>query len=132
MINIRTLKPSEFEMINGWQKEEIGYGFEFWMLPPTTFVVEVNETPVAAVSLILTNCHAISQIENLVGNPAKRNERREAIPHLINFVCEYAKSFGSRRIYMNAYVDKLKEKYESFGFTKASDNLSLLWKDIGG
>lgn len=130
MIKIRTLKPEDIKMVSSWHIEEVGTEIEGWMLPPTTFIAELNDTPMLCLSLALTNCTGIAQMENLVGNPAFKAIRKECLEPLVHFVCDYAKMFGARRIYMNAYIDKLKDKYESLGFTKATETLSLLWKDI--
>lgn len=130
MITIRDYAPSDHENLVRWHK---GYGINEvprYLIPPTTYLAECNGKPVGSVSLILTNCHGVALIENLIGDKEQNAVRDRAIPVLIKYAEEEAKKRGIRIVFMNAIVDKLKTKYESFGYRKASDNLSMLIKEL--
>lgn len=129
MINIRQITGDDFFLINAWYRER-GLGVPPEQLhPPTTYIADVNGDPVLSVSLVLTNCTAVGMIENLITKPNSELSR-EALPEVIRFIEIKAKEWGVKYLFMNAVVEKLKTKYEEFGFKRKADTFQYLFKEI--
>lgn len=98
----------------------------------STFIVEYNSTPVAALSMYFTNCQSFCLLENLVGNPqwALSEIRKDAINFLINYVEKRAKQQGFKRVIGFTTKDALVRRYQDIGYEILNENLISVVKEL--
>lgn len=118
-------------MIQAWWREYNMPVPSKGMYPSTSYVAEVNGEPVASACLFMTNAKAASFFENLVSNPSKKKERREAVPALFKYIESVAIAYGYTHLVIMSYREGLKKRYEDLGFEKTMDGITLLAKKIG-
>lgn len=132
MIKIRTWDPDEdFGMICAWGLEIGNAMTEKEIYPPTTYIAEYNGIPILSCSLLLMNAPGCAKVENLVGNPAFKDERKEALPMMFRHIEEIAKAWGYKHLVLFSYIEKLSEKYEMLGYRKTLSGVSTFHKRIG-
>lgn len=99
------------------------------MLPDTTYLITVDGTPIAAASLILTNCRWAAMLEHVIANPAVASGlRSSAIDNLELFIRKEAKLAGYKALTVFSYIDGLKRRYKSMGFTPTRSNITTFSK----
>lgn len=130
-MNIRLYKHSDYEIIKGWwlQINESPPSIE--MLPEDSTFVLTNENnkPIACVNAYLTNSKEVSFVENLIKD-SNSDVKKEDIQKLINYIFNYIKEQGYKRTLCFSYRDKLKKRYQEFGFIKTLDNVSTFCKEL--
>ena len=127
MITFRRATKEDLAMIDGWYLEMGMSKTNPALIPPTTYVAKFNGQPVASAALVLTNCTGVALIENVVGHPAMPALRREALPELFRYLKEMAKDWGAKYLFLSSFEDKVKTRYEEYGFKKKTDNLTLFF-----
>ena len=132
MFSIRKFVRDDFEMIQSWWTKQNEFAPTLDMLPEeSTFICELNKVPMVAITLYLTNSKEFCMLDNFVGNPDMRgNMRSEASRIIINHAEQFAKELGYKSITCLALKDKLKEYYQSFGYTKRFDNVASFNKEL--
>lgn len=132
MIEVRLMDKEGREAMNSWYKEW-GFGPLIEDLtPPTTYVAYFNGEPMATAALVLTNTPKVAFIENIVGNPAMPALRRESMPELLRYIEKQAEMWGIRYLFMGTLNEKVKARYEEYGFKKKTDGMSYYFKELGG
>lgn len=127
--SIRPYSSNDFPMISEWWGSEPA-PLES-MIPETTWVLELAGRPALSVSLILTNVSEYCMVDNFVGNPAlKGPERASASFYLLQYIEDYARTLGYRRLFCISYRSKLKELYERLGFGRTLDDVSTFVKNL--
>jgi len=131
MFNIRQYDDNkDFKEIKRWVSH---HGFSILCLnnfpKNSTFIVEENNKPVAIASIYLSICGNLAFLDNGFGNPDfKGPVRTEAFKTLINFLENYSKALGYKNLMFNTKIEKLKDKYQSWGYK--SENMFVFIKDL--
>lgn len=131
MIQIRTLEGSDFSLLSAWWSEHGMPSPTRDIYPPTSYMCLYDGVPTLSASLFLMNCPGAAKIENLVGNPLLRAERKECVPLLFRHVERIAAAWGYKQLILFSYEDKLKQKYEDLGYVKTLENVTTFSKKIG-
>lgn len=123
---------TDFPMLSRWWAAHSEPGPLETMVPSeSTWVLELDGTPALSVSLILTNIPEYCLVDNLIGNPElKGSQRAEATFILLQYLEQYARDHGYRRLFCLAYRQKLKRLYESLGFGRTMDDVSTFVKSL--
>lgn len=131
MIKIRKMEDYDWEMICSWWNEQRMP--EPWkgMYPLTSFIAEMDGTPMLGASLFLMNCQSAAKIENLVGNPHQKIKRKECVKPMFRFLEELAQAWGYTHAVLFSYEDSLKKYYEELGYVKTLENVTTFSKRIG-
>lgn len=132
MFTIRNFKGNDLEMIQSWWKAQDEFPPTMEMLPPeSTFICEVDDMPLVAITVYLTNSLEFCMLDNFIGNPEYSNNlRREASTFIVKYAEEFAKDMGYKSIMCLALKDKLKEYYQTFGYTLRFENASTFNKEL--
>lgn len=130
MTAFRNIPAHEWEIVKLWWGAAGMKFFRWTDLPQdTSFFATVDDVPVLACSLILTNS-GMAWLEGFVGNPeAAGPARREATKAFLEFLEHVAKSHGARKILCMGPCPELTAYYESIGFRKTA-TVDTLIKEI--
>ena len=126
---IRNYSPSDYQMLCDWWKiycEPAPY--PACMPEESSFVLEINNVPAYALTVLLTNSKEYAYLENFVGNPLINN--KEGAQMIANYAYSFAKDKGYKRVIAFCYKDKLKKRYEELGVIKTLDNLSSFVRSL--
>lgn len=125
---IRPYTIADFEMIQEW-----------WGKPLTldtipvygTFIAESDGIPLLSVTIYLTTGKGLALLENLVGNPAFKGEkRRELAKELAFHVEQWARERDVKKLICLAPNEKLEKRYQELGASIIMKNISCLAKEI--
>lgn len=130
MITITRANRQDLDMVDRWYIERGMSKTNPDLIPPTTYIASINGQPVASAALVLTNCTGVALIENVIGHPGMPALRREALPELFRFLQSMAKDWGARYLFLSSLEDKVKTRYEEYGFKRKTDNISLFSFEI--
>jgi hypothetical protein len=132
MMQIRSYRESDFAMLNEWWRRHDELGPLPSMVPAeTTWVLEIDGCPALSVSLVLTNVPEYCYVENFIGNPELAGPARQsAVADLLQYIEEFARSKGYRRLFCMAHRGPLKQRYQEIGFTQTLDNVGTFSKEI--
>jgi len=133
MITIRNYKDEDFQMISEWWNEAKELGPLPGMMPEeSSFVLEWDGNPIAALTALETNTKSISYIEGFIGNPKPefKSIRKELAPLLWNHAFNYLKNKGFERTICYAGNEKLIQRYEQFGMTALSSGYTALAREL--
>lgn len=128
-LKIRNYKQEDYKEISQWTKDMPVIG-EDLLSKSSTFVLEMNEIPVFALTVYFTNCKEICFLDNFVGNPAMKNERKEHTQLLFTYAEKLAKELGYKRVVCFSNIPKLISKYETFGYSKIMNDTCVLGKGL--
>lgn len=128
-LKIRPFTEADYEVVSGWAKEYPKPSKEL-LTKSSTFVLEVDGKMVFVLTVYFTNCKEICFVENFMGNPELKDERKAHSQLLFTYVEKLAKDFGYKNIVGFSNVDKLTQKYETFGYRKLTDELCALGKGL--
>lgn len=131
-INIRNFNTSDYPMVLSWWKNAKEIPPSINMLPEdSTFIIEYEDKSVACLTVYLTNSKEISYFENFVKNPnIEKDISKQMTQYLVEYVCEFTKTLGYKRIICMSYKEPLKKRYSELGFFKTLDNISTLVKEL--
>lgn len=118
MITIRSYTSADWKMIKEWWhlSGEVG-PFESMMPLDSSFVAELDGSPALAVALYLTNMPEAAFVENFIGNPEVKGEKRkEASQLLADHIARFAKQRGYKCLVCMTEKDVLKKRYVELGF----------------
>lgn len=129
---IRNYTDSDFEMIQSWWTKQNEFPPTKEMLPEeSTFICEYEGVPLTCITVYLTNSLEFCMLDNFIGNPEFSGEkRREASGRIIGWSEVFAMTKGYKSIMCLALKDKLKEYYQTFGYTKRFDNVATFNKEL--
>lgn len=129
---IRSYKDSDYiEIFKWWIKADEIPPFKEMLTKETTFVYEKNDKPLVCISLYLTNCKEIAYLENFVRDPQFLGKEKDtAMRQILDYVENVAKTRGYKRLICFSYKDKVKSKYEEFGYRNTLNNLASFVKEI--
>lgn len=128
-MKIRSFTEADYETVSEWVKEYPTPSKEL-LTKSSTFVLEVDGNMMFVLTVYFTNCKEICFVENFMGNPEFKDERKAHSQLLFTYVEKLAKDYGYKHIVGFSNVDKLTHKYESFGYRKLTDNLCALGKGL--
>lgn len=127
-MNTRAITETDYNMFTEWWK------FFRFPAPPTDIlpnngmggiVVQKGDVDICAGFLYLTNSK-IAWIEYIVSNPDYRKEdRKEAIRHLISELCLIGKEQGYRIFYTSVANENLINRFKEVGFHAGSKATEL-------
>lgn len=129
-MNIRSFKHEDFKMIESWW---IDSGqcppLSGMMTEDGTFILEINNIPSLSMTVFKTQS-SIAYFEGFIKNPnIKKNLHKEG-QILWDHCFSYAKKNGYKQVICYCMVDKLKQKYISYGMNESAKNLSAFVKEI--
>lgn len=132
MYIIRPFTKNDFEMVQAWWKKQDELPPTLDMLPQeSTFICEYNNSPLLAITVYLTNSKEFCILDNFIGNPEMTGKpRKDGSALIIEFAEQFAKDLGYRSMMCMAFKDKLKNYYQSFGYTKRFDNVATFNKEL--
>ncbi len=130
MYNIRNYTSSDYNTISNWSHQR-GMGvLKESMIPSTTYIVEKEGQPVVTGCLFLMNCEAGCMVENILSNPEFDGNREGATQFLFSKLEDKAKNLGYNTMVIFSYEPKIKQLYETLGFTKTLENVTTFAKEI--
>jgi hypothetical protein len=129
---IRPYSKTDFAMLDQWWRTSGELGPLETMIPPeSTWVLEIDKRPALSVSVIRTNVREYCYVENFIGNPELKGPlRKEATLSLLQYIQNYARERGYRRMLCLAHRGPLKARYQEIGFTQTLDNVASFSKEI--
>lgn len=129
MISFIKAKDVDFQILSGWMRE-YGRISDKRLYPPTTYLCLVNDEPVLGASLVLTNVPGVVYIENVIGNPAEKEQRHEALPFFLKYLEGIARDYNAEHVIISTYTDGIKCRYLECGFAEISESLSIFVKNL--
>lgn len=119
---IRLLHTSDLPMLRSWWERSGEVGPTDSMLPrESTFVLEDEEGPLLATSVLLLNTRAIAWCEAFIGNPDRKGaERRRAARAGLDFCERFARFMGRESLFCMATRPELERYYEFLGFQETA------------
>lgn len=132
MFRVRGFKRHEYEIIKGWWDAAGEVAALPGMMPEeSTFVVEFDQIPMAAITVYLTNTKEVAYLENLVGNPKFKGPiRRQGVAQLVRYAESFARSLGYKRLLCMSEKGKLKERYQELGYTPTLSDITTMVREI--
>lgn len=132
MYSIRLYTELDYPEIKRWYKVSTGQLFPKELIPPTTFILELDSAPALSLSAFLTNSDEICYIEGLIGNPdLKGKKRAKGTKALADYCFSYLKDKGYKKVIFYTHIDKLKDKYvKEMGAIMTLSNLSSFVKEL--
>jgi len=126
--NIRPYKHSDFETISSWW---IANGepapINGIMVENGSFVLELDNVPSLALTILLTQSKELAFMEGFIKNPIFKEMSLEPYGFLLwNHCLDYARSFGYKRLIAISDKEKLFSKYERFGMKKTIPSMCFV------
>lgn len=120
---LRRYNGKDYEMVKHWWDLQREQAPTREMLPSeSTWLLYDDESPILCVTLYLLNSKQFAMIDNFIGNPDFKGEkRREGTKFLLRFLEASAKEMGYKSLFCMGSNDKTKEYYKSIGFEKTLD-----------
>lgn len=130
-INIRQYNKEDFSLVKSWWAL-LDKGLSEYTYPEeSSYILEINNKPLACASLYLMNSPIACMMENLISDPKSEIENKSTyINNFMSFLEQKAKDRGYISIIAMTYVDKLKDKYSTLGYKKITDNLTVFAKSL--
>lgn len=127
-MNVRKYTPDDFNILKSWwvQAEEIPPLFTM-LTPEVTFILEENNTILAAVNVLLTNCTEFAYLMGLIKNPTTE---KDVIPVLLDYVEKHTKEQGYKRLMMMSYKPRIKRRYQNLGYSATLNNVTTFVKEL--
>jgi hypothetical protein len=131
MYTIRNYKDSDYDMLSGWWHDSNERAPSRSLTPiDTTYILEVDGTPLLSICLMTTNMKGACFIENFVGNPNMKKERKQYAQTMWDYASDKAKELGYERVIAIPYKAALAEYYKTLGMTQTLDSLISLVKEL--
>lgn len=129
-MNIRNYKKEDFKLIKSWWASVGQYGpTEKQMPEESSFILELNNKPVLAVSAYLTNTD-VAYIENLITDPSFKDNRKVYTNAIMDYIFKFVQLNGYKYAVGFTTHEKLVKRNLNMGFDKAVNNLYLLAKEL--
>lgn len=129
MFNIRNYQHKDYELLSSWFKEVKEITPEQGQLPEeSTFIIEVDSTPAALVSIFLTNVD-ICYMENLIANPGIKN-RKIVVQSLMDYAFDFAKIKGYKYAVGFTMHENLAKRHINIGWDKQLNNAIIVCKEL--
>lgn len=129
-MELRPIQLSDIDMVYGWWKRAglIMPPVDTW--PSTTFIGAIDNVPMYAISLHLTNS-PLAWIENFIANPEiPDTTRKKLVKYGLDQLTAMAKSHGAKYFWAYASHPKLEEYYKELGFTVMQTSLTSMARKI--
>ncbi len=127
---IRNYTLADFETLKSWWVAADEPGPTIEMLPEdSTFILEVDGVPKMSISVYLTNTNYLAYLECFIKNP-EINYKNNYTQQIIDHAEQFARSKGVKILVCLSYREKLKQRYQEFGYHRTLDNLSGFAKQI--
>lgn len=131
-VDIRHYKQSDFPVVESWWAAS-GEAVppSNWLPRHSTFLISVDNTLAACVSVYLTNSKELAYLENVVGNPdLKGPARRAALEALVRHAEAWTKRKGYKRLVLLGYRAPVKKRYLELGYKETLDGVSTFVKEL--
>lgn len=129
MYHIRKYNREDFNLLEGWWKQAGEPGpLPTMMLEDSSFIIEKKTIPVYTLTVYLTNCKEVAYLENFARNPEVKDE--EAGRLLVDYVCNFTKNLGYKRVICLTYKHKLIKQYEKYGMKRVLDHITGFNKEL--
>jgi N-acetylglutamate synthase-like GNAT family acetyltransferase len=100
-------------------------------LPPTSYILTLQDKPALCVSLYFTNNKHVCLVENFVGNPeVKGPMRRVATEILLEFLEREARRNGVTHLHCTATKKAVGERFKEIGFRETATAVSYFVKEL--
>lgn len=130
LYTVRQYNDSDFPMIATWWELANEQSPNENMLPKeSTFILEISGIPAYCASAYLTNTLEVCYFENFIKSPFLKPDH-DAANHLMDYMFNQVKSLGYKRVVALSHKDKLKKRYQEFGFKETLDNLTAFVKEL--
>lgn len=129
---IRPYKKEDFKTLQKWYLDsKVAAPQDDMLSEDGTFILYLNGIPALSQTLLMTKGTSVAYFEYLIKNPQfKGISLEQPLAVLRDYIFSYAKDHGYKYIFTYGNVDKLKDKYERMGFTRAMDNLSAFYRSL--
>lgn len=108
---IRPYLDSDYDLICSWWNKQGEPSPSKSMVPiDSTFILEIEGQSVLSGSLFKTNT-GMALLENFIGNPDFKKQRKAYSKQLIDYLTNYAKQQGFERVVAITYSSKLAKYY---------------------
>jgi hypothetical protein len=129
---IRGFKKSDYPFIESWAISKGITTLTRDQIPSwSTFIWEEDTVPKISISLLLPNALEVAYLEYFIADPEFRHpKRREMSKYLIEYTEDKARAFGYKKLVCLAPNAKLRDYYETFGYSPNLEGLTLMVKEI--
>lgn len=101
------------------------------ILPKNTFVVYVNDVPAYTTSFYFTDSESLAWLGWQISNPKlKYKDKKGALTHLMNYICEYAKSNNIKMILTTSSTESAITSLKESGFQEGDMNVNHYIKTL--
>lgn len=129
-ITIKQYKSDDYELVKSWWSSANEIAPAANMIPDTSYVLYLSDTPILAVSLYLTNS-PLAWVDNFVGNPESKGHQRKECGHvLLSHLEKIAKEEGKSRLFCMSMNEKTSKRYEEMGFQNTCSGIFTFVKDM--
>jgi len=128
-IQIRPYKNEDYNEVASWIVDMPQLSADL-LSKSSTFILEMDSKLLFLLTVYFTNCKEICFLDNFIGNPKMKNERKEHSQLLFTYIEELAKDLGYKSVVCFSNIDKLTQKYETYGYNKLMKNACVLGKGI--
>jgi hypothetical protein len=127
----RPYKETDYEMLCSWWHKQGDMAPSRNMVPlDSTFILEISGQPVLSGSVFTTNT-SMALLENFIGNPDFKKQRKAYSKQLVDYMADYAKSKGFERVVAITYSPKLAKYYANdFKLRMTFENVACLVREI--
>jgi hypothetical protein len=130
-MNIRMYTPRDYEMLASWWKEQGEQAPIREDLPlDSTFILEADNLPLFSICAYMTNVKGLSYLENFVGNPSYKKDRKKYAEFIVNYACDFLRDKGYLRVVCLSNKHKLMNRYQELGMTKTADGISAFARTL--
>lgn len=126
---IRPYKNEDYQEIAKWAVDMPKLS-EDLLSKSSTFILELDSKLVFLMTVYFTNCKEICFLDNFIGNPKMKEARKEHSQLLFTYIETLAKDLGYKSVVCFSNIDKLTQKYETYGYKKIMNNAYVLGKGL--
>jgi hypothetical protein len=127
---LEKVNETHLSMLNSWAESFSLPPMPSSFLPKNGFLVYVDNIPVMAGFLYLTDS-SIAFLENFISNPvSNKDQRRLAISKMLEASVLYAKEKSYTALYARSSLPSLLSTLEDSGFQEVTTNCSLMIRRI--
>jgi hypothetical protein len=132
MFKVRHYRNEEFETIHQWWLAAREPAPLPGMMPPdSTFVVELNDAPIVAVTIYLTNTPEVAYVENLISSPQLDADTRALAVECLNaYIGKFARARGYKRLMCMSEKAALMKRYKELGYTKTLEGVATFIREL--
>lgn len=129
--NIRNITSDDINTLKNWWEAAGEKCPSLGLMPfKSHFILELDNKPVMSMGLFLTNSE-VAYVENFIASPDFKNYTRDiAGITLSNFIINFAKELGYKRLFCFTHHEALSKRYKQLGMENEVSGIYALTKNI--